>query len=76
LEGGTTYSVHTLLGKRDPETELYARKIIELTSKTSKKPLILALGLPKLSPTLLKSILEALETNIEKAEQRTATMTI
>lgn len=69
LEGGTTFSIQTLLGKRDSETELYARKLIELTSKSSKKPLILALGLKKLSPPLLKSILELVEANIEKPER-------
>lgn len=45
MDGVAVYSVSTLLGPSKGELDVYAQALIELTSETSHKPLVLALGL-------------------------------
>lgn len=47
LDGEASYSVTSLLGKKDSACEIYARRIIEITSARSPKPLVLALALTR-----------------------------
>jgi len=65
LEGdSTTFTVNTLLGKRDPSLEVYARELISFTSQTSPKPLLLSIALKQTSPSIFKTILEQIKKNI------------
>lgn len=65
LEGEATYSVTPLLGKRDPEIEIYARKLIEVTSQNSPKPLMLSLSLKNPTPATFRQIVAFVSKNIE-----------
>uniref|UniRef100_A0A6B2LSG0 Uncharacterized protein n=1 Tax=Arcella intermedia TaxID=1963864 RepID=A0A6B2LSG0_9EUKA len=64
-EGETTYSVRTLLGKREPTSEVYARELISLTYPLAPKPLLLALSLKATSPTIFKTIIAQIKQNIQ-----------
>jgi len=59
-DGTTSYSVNTLLGKRDePLLEIAARQIVEQLSRVGeKRPLMITLGLKKHTPANLKTIVK------------------
>jgi hypothetical protein len=59
------FTIKTIVGTRDPKIELFARKIVEITSKVSKKPVIISLGLKDLSSPCLRSICSIIQNNID-----------
>lgn len=63
-DGDKTFSVLTLLGKKEETLEVYARRIIEVTSKKSSKPLVLSIALKKPTPTTFKEVVVCIEKNI------------
>eukprot|EP01128_Nolandella_sp_AFSM9_P002676 TRINITY_DN13056_c0_g1_i1.p1 TRINITY_DN13056_c0_g1~~TRINITY_DN13056_c0_g1_i1.p1 ORF type:complete len:135 (+),score=25.45 TRINITY_DN13056_c0_g1_i1:1-405(+) len=64
VEGEATYSATAVLGKRDPEMEVYARAIVEVTSEVSAKPLLLALALNETSPAIFREVLAVVKRRI------------
>jgi len=63
--GENTYTVSTLLGKRDEQLEVYGRRIVEITSTKSAKPLVLAIALKSNSLSTFKSIVKLIESHIQ-----------
>ena len=64
-DGEKSYLVSTLLGRQDTETEVYGRKLIEITSATAAKPLLLALALKQTSLSTFKHIINLVRTHIQ-----------
>ncbi|KAK3234018.1 hypothetical protein CYMTET_55712 [Cymbomonas tetramitiformis] len=64
-DGTTTYSVNTLMGKRDePLLESCTRRLVEVMgTQGCKRPLILTLGLKSHTPTTLKGVMDLIVEN-------------
>jgi len=65
MEGEPTFAISSLLGRRDPEIEIYARKLVEVTSKRSAKPLLLSLALKDNSPSTFRQIIAFISKHVE-----------
>lgn len=63
-EGEASYSVKALLGKKNPEWKVYARRLIEITSRKSAKQLLLALSLKETSPQIFREVMKVIEGKI------------
>jgi len=64
-DGENIFTVSTLMGKRDEQLEVYGRRIVEITSMKSAKPLVLAIALKSNSLSTFKSIVQLIESHIQ-----------
>jgi len=66
IEGSSSYTIHTMLGKRDPNVEVYARRLIEITSSQGcPKPIIVSISLKKDNndPQTFKQVISVIAEN-------------